>query len=114
MDEQPRKRLGRPRKTLAVPNAAAEGEDAINVHFRDGQAGEAGTTARTITEGQGKSLGWLELVAIVKERTSHEYRIACVIHPEANGIVETEHLGAIRTLIGEPGYQLNTGEIVTC
>jgi len=46
-------------------------------------------------------------------KTSHEHRIACVIHPHAVGLVHTEQLGCIRTRRGErPGYVLNTGEII--
>lgn len=114
MDEFTGKRRGRPRKVLDIPNAAAEGENAPCFDTGNGQAGEAGPTARAEPEGQGKGIGWLELVELVKAKTSHEHRIACVIHPEAVGLVETAHLGSIRTRCGEPGYQLNTGELINC
>lgn len=114
MDEQPSKRRGRPRKTVDIPDAVEEGEDATNVNTGDGQIGETGTPARTEPEGSRKAIGWLELVELVKDKTRHDYRISCVIHPDANGLVNTEHMGSIRTLIGEPGYQLDTGEIVHC
>ena len=49
---------------------------------------------------------------MVMAKTSHSHRIACVIHPQAVGLVDTPQLGSIRTRCGEPGYQLDTGEII--
>jgi hypothetical protein len=43
---------------------------------------------------------------------SWERRIACVVHPEASGIVESPRFGGIRTEVGPAGYVLSTGEKV--
>lgn len=49
----------------------------------------------------------------MQAKTSHAHRIACAIHPDAVGVIDTVHLGSIRTRCGEPGYQLSTGEVVS-
>jgi hypothetical protein len=51
-------------------------------------------------------------VKLVLAKNSHDYRISCVIHPDADGVIETPNLGNIRTDKGIASYQLNTGEII--
>lgn len=40
----------------------------------------------------------------------HGHQITCVWHPEASGLIHTDHLGSIRTEVGPVKYQLSTGE----
>lgn len=49
---------------------------------------------------------------MVASMTSHKRRISCVYHPKASGVIETEHMGGIRTAYGKPAYQLATGEMI--
>lgn len=50
---------------------------------------------------------------MVHSLNSWERRIACVVHPEAVGIVESDKFGGIRTEVGPAGYVLQSGERVT-
>jgi hypothetical protein len=51
-------------------------------------------------------------VARVHEINDWSRRITCVMHPDAEGIIESPQFGGIRTELGEPGYVLQTGEKV--
>lgn len=42
-----------------------------------------------------------------------ERRIACIVHPEADGVIDCPKFGGIRTEQGPAGYVLSTGERVT-
>jgi hypothetical protein len=55
-------------------------------------------------------VGWDELVAIVHSLNSWDRRIACVIHPQADGVVDSPKFGGIRTEQGPAGYVLQSGE----
>jgi hypothetical protein len=101
-------RRGRPRKAAPVPNIIGEGEDAISIDSGNGEIGATGD--RTQENASGTS--WVQLVELVKSKNSHSHRISCVIHPEAEGFIQTDNFGNIRTEKGECGYQLNTGEII--
>lgn len=47
---------------------------------------------------------------MIHELNSWERRISCVVHPDAEGIVESPKFGGIRTEAGPAGYVLSTGE----
>lgn len=66
MDEQPRKRPGRPRKVLAVPNAVAEGEDGASIDNGDGETRRTGADA---PEDDGGSCPWDVFVGRVQGLT---------------------------------------------
>ncbi len=52
------------------------------------------------------------MTALVLSKHKHSHQIALVRHPEAAGVVESAHLGNIRTEVGPAAYQLATGEII--
>lgn len=44
---------------------------------------------------------------------SRGHQIACVWHPDAEGdVLETASLGNIRVRVGEPHFQLTTGDVI--
>lgn len=47
---------------------------------------------------------------MVHSINSWERRIACVMHPDAEGVIESPKFGGIRTEHGPCGYVLSTGE----
>jgi hypothetical protein len=57
-------------------------------------------------------MGYAELIALVHKLNSWDRRIACVVHPEAEGVVESERFGNIRTEHGPAGYVLQSGQRV--
>lgn len=113
-------RRGRPRKAVAVPNAVAEGQDASSLDPGNGEASGVQPEARAIDGGQDK--GWAskfpvnseQLCEFVLAANSWERRIVTVFHPEPHtDVFHTDKFGGIRVEKGEPGYQLQNGELIT-
>jgi hypothetical protein len=50
---------------------------------------------------------------MIHAMNSWERRITCVVHPESDGVVESERFGGIRTERGPAGYVLQDGTKVT-
>ncbi|WP_157900150.1 hypothetical protein [Rhodoferax koreensis] len=48
----------------------------------------------------------------VKNKHCFHYQIATVWHPDADCEVLDTHHGNVRVQVGEPAYQLTTGEII--
>ena len=120
MEDITRKGRGRPRKAVAVPDAVAEGADASSLDTGDGQAGRVQPEARA-NDGRedqsGDSMLFIsseQLCDFVLSANSWNRRIIAVFHPEPHtDVFHTDKFGGIRIEKGEPGYQLQTGEIVT-
>jgi hypothetical protein len=108
MDEQPSKRRGRPRKTVDVPDPAAQTQAANHDHDGDRQVGEAGASAQANDGRPAES--WVEFVDRVKAAFAADPRLRSVWHPEpAEWLIVTDN-GNLHVLQGERKGQLNTGE----
>ena len=105
-------RRGRPRKSAQLPVDAEQAKSASNDNIRDRETSGTGITSPAESNGTSQGLSYLGLIDLVKSKNSHSYRISCVIHPEADGVVITDNMGNIRTEKGECAYQLNTGEVI--
>ena len=112
MEEVTTKRRGRPRKDSSRNNAVGEGENLPAIDIRDGETGGNGVHPSEVNGGKGQGISFSDLVNLVISKNSHEHRISCVIHPDAEGVIETPNMGNIRTDKGIASYQLNTGEII--
>ena len=112
MEERTAKGRGRPRKNPPTHNAVGEGESPSPIDIRERETSGDGQPLPSVHDGKGEGCSFAELVEIVRRKNSHDYRISCVIHTEADGVIQTDNLGNIRTEKGLCGYQLNTGEIV--
>lgn len=112
MEERTSARRGRPRKDSPTHNAVGEGESPSPIDIRERETSGNGHAVQAVNTGKSPGCSFAELVEIVRKKNSHDYRISCVIHPEADVVIQTDNLGNIRTEKGSCGYQLNTGEIV--
>lgn len=112
MENSTATRRGRPRKNSPVNNATGEGESQIAIDAGVGEIGGGGYVIQAVYPAKNKGCSFAELVELVKQKNSHDHRISCVIHPDADGIIFTDNFGNIRTEKGDCGYQLNTGEII--
>ena len=112
MEDLAPKRRGRPRKDSSRNNAVGEGENLPANDIRDGETGGNGAYPQADNGGKGEGVSYADLVKLVLAKNSHDCRISCVIHPDAEGVIETPNLGNIRTDKGIASYQLNTGEII--
>jgi len=111
MEEQPRKRLGRPRKVLGVPNAIAEGESASSLDSGDGETSGTRTPAPSV--GVRQSEGWDQFVVrviVLHERTNFEVRQVWTDNPQESIIVH--HNGSIVVSEGQELAILKSGEFV--
>ena len=86
MAEQPRKGPGRPRKSVAVPDDAAQGQGAPSDDFGDGDAGKVGTSAPADSGGQGS---WL----------AFEGRVIAETHKRGRGFVKVWHPEPLASVI---------------
>lgn len=110
MDELPSPRRGRPRKALAVPNAAEEGESPSHNDDGDGQAGADRLAAQTDVVGHSES--WPEFYERVRHLAHAEPRLRNVWHPTpGQGIVICAN-GNINVFEGPQRGQLNTGDFI--
>lgn len=112
MENSTATRRGRKRKNPPANNATGEGESQVAIDTGEREVGGTGYVVQAVSARKSEGCSFAELVEIVKQKNSHEYRISCVIHPDADGVIQTDNLGNIRTEKGECGYQLNTGEII--
>lgn len=111
MEEQPRKRPGRPRKVLRLPEVAAQDQSAVGIDAGDGQV--SGDGAGTQENHQGEVLGWLEFVQrVVKAHTFYKHRIRTVWHPEPLWEHIETNVGNILVKKGAVRVQLNTAQFV--
>lgn len=110
MDGQPSKRPGRPRKALAVPNAAAEGEGADHNDAGDREAGPVGTAAQAEPVRQGES--WAGFYERVRHLAHAEPRLRNVWHPAPEQTMVVCANGNINVFEGPQRGQLNTGEYI--
>lgn len=102
-------RRGRQRKAVfdAKANGQSEGESAISSGNWQVRSDGAESTAKD--DGSSKRISWLGLVEAVKA----EHRlISRAWHPEAKADVIATNASDVIVLVGEPSYQLSTGEIV--
>ena len=112
MEELATKRRGRPRKDSPRDNITGEGESVIGIDAGKRETGGSGYVIQEVATRKSQGCTFAELVELVKQKNSHDHRISCVIHPDADGIISTDNLGNIRTEKGECGYVLNTGEFI--
>lgn len=104
MEELPRKRPGRPRKSVDVPATVAETESATDQHDGIGQAGGAGHSAQPDDAGQAQDgMGWdafcLKVDAIVRSH-GHDYvKAAAFPEPQAD-VIESEYTVPVQ--VGDP------------
>ena len=57
-------------------------------------------------------MDWRDLVVTIRLTYKPDHCIATVWHPDPYGeLIDTPH-GNVRVLVGEPAYQLTSGEIV--
>lgn len=112
MEEVTRKRLGRPRKIVAVANAATEGADLPSIDDGVGDIGPEGTATQAESERPSAGLSWDELVTLVTAKQSITACIACVSHPDAVGEILHANQGNMRVVKGDAFYQYSTGEKV--
>jgi hypothetical protein len=111
MEEQPRKRQGRPRKSMGVPDAIEEGSDAPSNNDGDGQAGEVRDSAPANPVRQGES--WREFVAGVEALHNRtRWAIRQVWHQDPQTDIIYHQNGSILVNQGDPKALLNTGEVV--
>ena len=112
MEEQPRKRLGRPRKNLVVPVPVEEGADAFDLDDGVGQVSGDGTDPQAVSEGKVDqlALSWadfqerIKLMTFGKQRT--EVRVAYHPKPEAEVIAGNWN---VRVEVGDVGFALSDG-----
>lgn len=105
-------RRGRKRKDSSTGETSGSSEAPSSNDIREREIGRDGQSIPSISDGESAGCSFAELVEIVRKKNSHDHRISCVIHPEADGVIQTDNLGNIRTEKGSIGYQLNTGEII--
>ena len=108
MDEQPRKRLGRPRKVVDIPNAVEEGADASNNDIGNGQVSPVGDSAPANPVRQGE--GWSGFVAGVMACKHPGLRNVYHPNPETEIIIRDN--GNLNVFVGDIKGQLNTGEFI--
>lgn len=95
MEELPRKRPGRPRKSVDVPATVAKTESATDQHDGIGQAGGAGHSAQPDDAGQAQDgMGWdafcLKIDAMVRSCGRDYVKAAFYPEPQAEQI-ESEY-----------------------
>lgn len=110
MDGITRKRPGRPRKLVDVPRTPQQDRDDAQDDLGDGTASSEGSGAQADDGEARQKFDWAGLTAHVMKMHKHGHQITCVWHPEASGLIHTDHLGSIRTEVGPVKYQLSTGE----
>jgi hypothetical protein len=105
------KRLGRPRKMLAVPNAIAEGENTSAINDGNGQAGRVGATpqAGAIRQGAGWD-GFVDGVKALHALTG--YKLRNVYHPKPGASVIKHENGSINVFVGDVRGTLSDGSTV--
>lgn len=105
------KRLGRPRKMLAVPNAIAEGESTSAIDNGNGQAGGVGTAPQAGPIRQ--SAGWDGFVDGVKAlHALTGYKLRNVYHPAPEASVIAHENGSINVFVGDVRGTLSDGSTV--
>lgn len=110
MEEQPRKGPGRPRKALAVSNAAPEGENANHQDDGDGETRPAGGEPQANPARQDEN--WAQFHERIRVLTYQEPRIRNVWHPKPeHNLVIAENL-SVNVFEGPYKGQLNTGEFI--
>lgn len=110
MEDKPAKRQYRKRTPVPRPDDVVQGASQPNADDGVGAFGSGGTEIQEVASREVEGVSWHELVAMVHSLNSWDRRIACVVHPEAVGIVESDRFGGIRTEVGPAGYVLSTGE----
>lgn len=111
MEAIPRKRPGRPRKVLAVPNAVEEGADALDNNAGDGQVGGVGVAAQAIPVRPAQ--GWSDFVGrVIDLHNSTQWAVRHVYHPcPEQGIIPHDN-GSIVVSRGEIKAILKDGKTV--
>ena len=104
MEEIPRKRPGRPRKSVDVPATVAETESATDQHDGIGQAGGAGHSALADDAGKAQDgMGWdafcLKVDAIVRSH-GHDYVRAAKYPAPVADVIQSEY--PVLVEVGEP------------
>ncbi len=110
MENQPRKGPGRPRKDLAVSNAAQEGGDPSENDTGDGETRPVGTTAQANPARQDES--WAQFHERIRVLTYQEPRLRNVWHPKPEHNLVVAENGSINVFKGDYKGQLNTGEFI--
>lgn len=108
MEEQPRKRLGRPRKSVDVPNAIEEGADALNDNAGNGQVGAVGDSASTVNVQQGEDWGSF----LLRVDGCRNPFLRNVFHPNPQASVIIRDNGNLNVFVGEIKGQLNTSDFI--
>ena len=106
MEELTRKRLGRPRKAVAVPDASTEGKEQPSDNLGDGEVGGVQSEARAIDGRQGES--WSEFVSKLTDPLLRK-----VWHPNPETtLIQREHAAFLPVEIGPKKGQLQDGTVI--
>lgn len=110
MEKQPRKGPGRPRKDLAVPNAAEEGQESPDNDTGDGKARSVGSAVQAEPVRQNES--WDQFHERIRHLAHKEPRLRNVWHPDpVHNLVMCAN-GNINVFQGDYKGQLNTGVFI--
>ena len=111
MEDIARKRPGRPRKVVEPAHAESEVGEPANVQLGAGEIGSARTSAEEVNPEKGQGIDWLGLMAAIH---SEKAQVVRCWHPEAkHDLAQLKNGANIEVKVGNPAYQLTTGEIVS-
>lgn len=102
-------RRGRQRKAVSDDKVTGKGSHEPAISNGDGQASSNGSQPTAKANGISKKVDWRGLVDAVN---AHSGIVSTAWHPEPKSELIGTNASDVRVLVGEPAYQLSTGEII--